>query len=667
MQVRLRRHDVLRLLCLCLLAVSSPLAARTTPMKQVSCAGQILDSDGKPVGDADVTAFAMLSDGLAGTILLNKTGNATTPNDGTFTLTADPNRAASLSFLGGYVVATKDGLAIGWAAWDMRENLTTSIALGKPVGLAGTVVDEAGKPLKGVQVRANLARTSQSPDGAQRNEWLPGIAPMDALGAQTDAAGRFAFNNLPAGIGVDLLLTAPGRATLFTRPNDPNATTRFKSGRTDITILLPVEARIEGRIVDTATGKGIAGAKMAVVAKSSSSFFDRFVCTSQKDGTFTVGSLGNGEHLIHGDFPSVTVGAVAGVTTKSVLIGVRQGKRPQPQASVQRDNTEPAAQVLVKTSMYEVPTDAAAGVLSPTGQGQDPLGLWLAVGRRAVDELGKPPSMRNLSILALTGQEASIMLGQNVEYTGAYEISDDASARLIPQRVTWIAGTDLRVLVTDADLDKMHLTLALKVQEPNLSTRPFRPGYECQAPSPGTYFSGEAVVGPNEPATFALLRPARPALCVVVTLDRRGAPPAPKPLIGKPLPAFDGMQSVAGEINADRLQDKPLLVCFFDSQQRASRNAVRELARRAEQLRRKGISTTLVHVPNTDAASLRTWLEDNDIPFPALMIQGDEDKARFTWGVKALPWLILTGEDHIAAADGFGVDDLDSNIEKARQ
>jgi len=44
------------------------------------------------------------------------------------------------------------------------------------------------------------------------------------------------------------------------------------------------------------------------------------------------------------------------------------------------------------------------------------------------------------------------------------------------------------------------------------------------------------------------------------------------------------------------------------------------------------------------------------------MIQGDEKKIRFTWGVKSLPWLILTDREHVTTAEGFGVDELDDKI-----
>ena len=47
------------------------------------------------------------------------------------------------------------------------------------------------------------------------------------------------------------------------------------------------------------------------------------------------------------------------------------------------------------------------------------------------------------------------------------------------------------------------------------------------------------------------------------------------------------------------------------------------------------------------------------------MVQGDEKKTRLNWGVKSLPWLILTDSRHVVTAEGFGVDELDDKIEAA--
>jgi hypothetical protein len=46
------------------------------------------------------------------------------------------------------------------------------------------------------------------------------------------------------------------------------------------------------------------------------------------------------------------------------------------------------------------------------------------------------------------------------------------------------------------------------------------------------------------------------------------------------------------------------------------------------------------------------------------MISDDEEKTRFEWGVKALPWLILTDRKHIIRAEGFMLSELEEKINK---
>ncbi len=44
------------------------------------------------------------------------------------------------------------------------------------------------------------------------------------------------------------------------------------------------------------------------------------------------------------------------------------------------------------------------------------------------------------------------------------------------------------------------------------------------------------------------------------------------------------------------------------------------------------------------------------------MIEGDEEKIRFTWGVRSLPLLILTDKEHIVRAEGFMLSELEAKI-----
>ncbi len=130
-------------------------------------------------------------------------------------------------------------------------------------------------------------------------------------------------------------------------------------------------------------------------------------------------------------------------------------------------------------------------------------------------------------------------------------------------------------------------------------------------------------------------------------------------LLGKRLPKF---QDLKLETKPEQLKDKLVLVCFFDMNQRPSRNCIMQLAGQIEQLKQKDIVVFAVQASKIDEDMLSEWSKKNNIPFPVGMIQGDVEKSRLTWGVKSLPWLILTDREHVTRAEGFGINDLNNKI-----
>jgi len=130
---------------------------------------------------------------------------------------------------------------------------------------------------------------------------------------------------------------------------------------------------------------------------------------------------------------------------------------------------------------------------------------------------------------------------------------------------------------------------------------------------------------------------------------------------GKPLPEFEGIDL---EITTEYTRDKALLLCFFNKNQRPSRNCLLQLSKRAKELMAKDVVVASVQASKIDDNVLNEWVEKNNIPFSVGMVQGDEEKIRFTWGVRSLPWLILTDKKHIVIAEGFGIDTLDEKLKE---
>ncbi len=135
-------------------------------------------------------------------------------------------------------------------------------------------------------------------------------------------------------------------------------------------------------------------------------------------------------------------------------------------------------------------------------------------------------------------------------------------------------------------------------------------------------------------------------------------------LVGGALPGFDGIKI---DLSADQNKDKAMLVCFFDMNQRPSRNAVIQLARQAEILKQKGIIVVAIQISKITEDTLNEWVKDQNVSFPVGIVQGDEEEIRFTWGVKSLPWLVLTDTNHIVRAEGFALTELDDKLEKPEE
>ncbi len=140
----------------------------------------------------------------------------------------------------------------------------------------------------------------------------------------------------------------------------------------------------------------------------------------------------------------------------------------------------------------------------------------------------------------------------------------------------------------------------------------------------------------------------------LLTYEHRPQPPE---LLGKPLPPLNGSFTQIGPASLD---GKPVLLCFWDMQQRPSRHCIRQLARRAPRL--QGVEVIAIHAAGIEPAALNEWVQENDISFPVLTMAGEQNHMLFTWNVQSLPWLILTDRNHVVKARGFPMQELDRQL-----
>ncbi len=549
-------------------------------IKEVNFTGKVLDVKGNPVAGAKVTAYEMHSDGIAGNILLRQAGEATTTKNGRFLIVIPLPTKHTL--LGGYIVAQKDGSALGWASLNMREDAHINIKLSEPQQLQGVIANQAGESIGGAQVGASLYRIETDSEGKEKKEWLPGIMPLQELTAKTDSKGEFAFDNLPAETRVDLLIKAKGMATIYTYSTQSKGP-RFKTGQTNIKISTPPEGLIAGQMVDTDTNQPIAGRKFAVIPTDSKVFFYRSVCTTDENGAFGIRGLRAGEYLIKGDgFENIEIEVSSGKTTELTIRTPRlmYGRilRYNNQAPFIDQEPWPGAKVHAKYNSSKY------GLL-----------------RSCIDNQG---------YFALP--------------------------------------------ITEGEFQKLEQDeLEISIYYPSRT---------------GEYFYGKVGKFPveklsTEKEKAGVMKP----FDITTEMPVFQISPEPPYIKGKPLPA---LKEFGSELSTIDNNDKVILVCFFDCQQRPSRNCIPQLSKRAQELRAKDITVVAVQSSKIERAKLDEWIKENQIDFPVGMIKGDsstefvtvEETLHLTWGVQSLPWLILTDKKHVVVAEGFNIEELDGKL-----
>ena len=131
-------------------------------------------------------------------------------------------------------------------------------------------------------------------------------------------------------------------------------------------------------------------------------------------------------------------------------------------------------------------------------------------------------------------------------------------------------------------------------------------------------------------------------------------------LVHKALPDLTGMLTA---ISLADYKDKALLLCFFDMNQRPSRRLIRQLTERTQQLKQKDLGVLAIQASKVSQDKLDQWIKENNYSFAFGMMKGDETKTQLAWGIKALPWLILTDRAHVVVAEGLSMSELDMKQE----
>jgi uncharacterized GH25 family protein len=311
------------LILLVCLGTASLSFAQDTPL---TLSGSVFDAAGHPGVGAEVIALAMDYDYELRIHRLVAVGGVSAAGDGTFRIALKMESPHSRRLF--ILVARKEGHGLAAAYRSPFDEGGVSRTLGKPAALAGTIVDEIDKPVAGAEVNAMLSFGKDA---------VTFLAPVDWLTVKSDANGRFVFRGLPADATVAFLVTAPGRAaTLAGMAKSPWGPLEFRPGQEDIRIVLALEARIEGVVVDKTTRKAVAGMRLLALPHATDHIaMAAFTCASGADGAFKIGGLPAGKASVVSVMPSgnpadwvsatVQVTVDAGKTTRDVIVEAAKG------------------------------------------------------------------------------------------------------------------------------------------------------------------------------------------------------------------------------------------------------------------------------------------------------------------------------------------------------
>ncbi|MBN2180504.1 MAG: carboxypeptidase regulatory-like domain-containing protein [Sedimentisphaerales bacterium] len=795
--------------------------------KEVTFTGRVVDDAGEPVVGAKVGLYKIKIDVGVMSYDVELMQQLSTEDDGKFVFRtqADGDELTSQTI----ILVRKEGLAFGWANWQLNDNSDAGIILNKAQVLAGTVVDEARKPVADAEISISfmVVRTQERP------QYLIGQTLPDVLTVKTNKDGKFSFENIPAGATAEFVIKKTGKATVSTLDiqNSRGEQLQFAAGQTDIEIILPDEAKIEGTVVDKATGKPVPDVKMIIMKGLNPQPFGQRTFISKEDGTFSVDSLAAGVHkiqivssaeglddwvaepmevitepgktksgvkveLIRGGILEVEVteadsnkpienariiiqqpdGSVSTGTTSDVngIAGIRLNPgqyqivqvykegysrdRRQEAVTVENGKTarvkfqlggQPKITGVVRDQSGNPITGARIRVC-PMGRGESVSGaegkfevIWdpgsrpsdeepeiYIVARHeeknlaAAVEIENDTKTRDIQLLpgitligkamdpnnkGIPGAQISIMLrasrsgwgstiGNNIvkiDEEGNFEVKAVPIGHRysIHARADGYGQNSIEVNTKNAvnnRLDAGALTLPIanlsisgivvdSDGKPVAGARIYYYGENQQSRNAETGADGKFTLDKlcegsvqvsaeksGQTRLYGSVQTEGGASGIKIIISERQTgisyqPKQPASLVRKALPELK-------DLNIEPLpaiDNKAVLICFFDMQQRPSRNCLIQLSKKAQELKEKDITVIAIQATKIDKSDLDEWIKEYDIPYAIGMVETDWQKARFAWGVSSLPWLILTDKNHIVSSNGFPLSQLDNKIRES--
>ena len=212
--------------------------------EKLTYSGRVVDSDGKPVGDAEILY----------SVKYNPSESVTqTAADGTFRFESPRLELAEWERVS--IIATHADYALGWRNLQLQNTADLEIQLKTPQVISGRIMNEDGAPIQDAVARIQVLFSGNPAPAGRESSLSMDVIPIPP--AKTDANGKFVLRALPQGAAANLVIQGQGYAKKVIRARVP-------VGTGDLEFRLKREARIEGRLNYAETGTPVKNATVAL-------------------------------------------------------------------------------------------------------------------------------------------------------------------------------------------------------------------------------------------------------------------------------------------------------------------------------------------------------------------------------------------------------------------
>jgi len=271
--------------------------------------GQVKDDQMRLVEGADIAIYGLYGDDYyspRSAKLLDEFKKTDSKGQFAFSVSIEPNHDI-------YVVAGKEGLALGWAyvhkthifqAKPTNDPLT--VVLERPYKLTGKLVDFQGEAVAGAFVQVF------------KREYDIVCEPRDWFSVKTDTLGQFEFDNLPIELMAKFYVHVPQRDVVYVYPPHEltgNAAGGYHVDWDDIELRLPLGATVQGHLINQDTNQGMANVDIMLCTGKQRDTNWRFrscKITSGAQGRFVITGVPPGTHNLR---------LVSPKTDQSVYVG----------------------------------------------------------------------------------------------------------------------------------------------------------------------------------------------------------------------------------------------------------------------------------------------------------------------------------------------------------